>query len=171
MFTLHTHYDTATLAAMAKALRKTLRRKKNRRTRTLGMIVALLGAALMIGDLLTGDFGLHSIITLIACAAMVLVLIFEDSINAYFAQKKLLHTNAVGDTTFKEDCYTAVTQAGTTDWKYENILLIAQNERYLIFILGPNHGQAYDKTTLQGGSWEEFAAFISQKCSRDIEQI
>ena len=47
-FTTATDYDMKTLTAMAKALRKTVRKKKSRRAHIFGWIVVLLGTLLLL---------------------------------------------------------------------------------------------------------------------------
>ena len=42
-FTFETVYDQRAMTAMARALRKTVRRKRNRRVRIFGIIAAVLG--------------------------------------------------------------------------------------------------------------------------------
>ena len=46
-FTTATDYDMKTLTAMAKALRKTVRKRKSRRAHIFGWIVVLLGTLLL----------------------------------------------------------------------------------------------------------------------------
>ena len=47
-FTTATDYDMKTLTAMAKALRKTVRKRKSRRAHIFGWIVVLLGTLLLL---------------------------------------------------------------------------------------------------------------------------
>lgn len=47
-FTTTTDYDMKTLTAMARALRKTVRKKRSRRTHIFGWIVVLLGTFLLL---------------------------------------------------------------------------------------------------------------------------
>ncbi len=171
MFTLHTEYNAATLAVLAKALRRTLRKKKNRITRIFGWVVCALALLLIYDDFKNNTVMLHTALTGAAVTIMALTLLFEDKINGYFASKRLLPITASGDTTFEEDSYTSVTPGGQTTWKYENVEAICENDRYIVFVIGKSHGQLYDKTTLQGGSVEEFVSFICRRCSLKIVKI
>ena len=171
MFTAHTEYNAKTLSVLAKALRRTLRKKKNKRTHLFGWIVCAVAALLILDDFWHDTVMLHTAFIGAAAAIMVLTLLFEDKINGYFASRRLLPIAAVGDTTFEQEHYTSVTPAGETTWKYENIVALCESERYFVFVVGNNHGQLFDKTTLQGGSEEEFRSFICHRCGEKIVKI
>ena len=55
-FTTTTDYDMKTLTAMARALRKTVRKKRSRRTHIFGWIVVLLGTFLLLPPALQTQF-------------------------------------------------------------------------------------------------------------------
>ena len=171
MFTLHTEYNAKNLAVLARALRRTLRKKKNRTTHIFGWIICALAALLILDDIRQGTVMLHTALIAAAGACVAGTLLFEDKINGFLASKRLLPIAASGDTTFDEDSYTSVTPAGQTTWKYENIEAVCESDRYIVLIVGKSHGQLYDKTTLQGGTVEEFVSFICRRCSRKIVKI
>lgn len=171
MFTIHTEYNAKNLAVLAKALRRTLRKKKNRRTHIFGWIVCAVAVLLILDDFWHDTVMLHTAFIGAAAAIMVLTLLFEDKINGYFASKRLLPITATGDTTFEQDSYTSVSPAGQTTWKYENIVALCESEQYFVFVVGKSHGQLFDKATLQGGSEQEFRDFICSRCSCEIVKI
>ena len=76
---------------MAKCLRKTIRKKKSKRSHIFGWLVVVLAVLL---SFVSGDEGfvidLRTIITWTAGAAIVIALVFEDQINGYFARKRML---------------------------------------------------------------------------------
>ena len=86
-FTFETQYNAKTMATMAKALRKTIRRKHSRRSHLFGWIVTVLGLFLVVANFAL-DF--RTIVTLVAVLAIVIALVFEDTINGYMAKKRLL---------------------------------------------------------------------------------
>ena len=60
------------------------------------------------------------------------------------------------------------TAAGSTQWKYENVAYIAEDQNYFIFIFDQRYAQVYDKNSLQGGSAEEFRAFLMDRTGKEI---
>ena len=90
-FTTATDYDMKTLTAMAKALRKTVRKRKSRRAHIFGWIVVLLGTLLLLPPA-GSSFSISgkTLLTLAAVLAILLTFIFEDRLNGYFARKRLL---------------------------------------------------------------------------------
>ena len=163
-FTTATDYDMKTLTAMAKALRKTVRKRKSRRAHIFGWIVVLLG---------TSSFSISgkTLLTLAAVLAILLTFIFEDRLNGYFARKRLLPGTESAVSVFKEDSYHTETRSGQTDWPYDRIVAMAELPDCFILILGENHAQAYDKARLKGGSPEEFARFLEARTGLSIVRI
>ena len=172
-FHFTTVYDRACLTAMAKGLRKTVRRKRSRRTHLLGYlliaVVLLLWLPIFAGRR-SADFG--DIISLIVIVVMAVVLWKEDSLNALLAQKRMLPSSRRAEATFTDSGYRNVTEAAVTEWNYENIPLAAICDvgDYVVFALNKTLAQAYDKRTLTGGSAEEFYSFIKEKTGKTVEK-
>ena len=86
-FKFNTEYNLTALTAMAKTLRKTVRKRKNTASRIFGCVVIVLALILIIPF---GDerfvLNFNRIITLAAAIVILAVLLFEDKINAYFAK-------------------------------------------------------------------------------------
>ena len=83
-FVFETTYDQRAISEMAKALRKTIRKKRNKRTHILGWLVILFAILISIPEkgeqfVVTGS----AVLTWIVVFIMILVLIFEDKINGY----------------------------------------------------------------------------------------
>ena len=119
-FTTATDYDMKTLTAMAKALRKTVRKRKSRRAHIFGWIVVLLGTLLLLPPA-GSSFSISgkTLLTLAAVLAILLTFIFEDRLNGYFARKRLLPGTESAVSVFKEDSYHTETRSGQTDWPYD----------------------------------------------------
>ena len=172
-FHFTTVYDQACLTAMAKALRKTVRRKHSRRTSVFGWAVVLFVVALWL-PIVTGrrsaDFG--DWISLFAAAMVAFVLLREDSLNASLAQKRMLPSSRRAEATFTDSGYRNVTEAAVTEWSYENIPLAAICDvgDYVVFALNKTFAQAYDKRSLTGGSIDEFYRFIEGKTGKTVEK-
>ncbi len=105
-FTFETIYDQKALKAMANALRKTVRKKRSRRSHIGGLIVCILGLLL---TLIPGEDGIvidfKTIFTWVIIGVMIVVLIWEDAINGYIAGKRMLKGTEVSATIFNEDGY------------------------------------------------------------------
>lgn len=170
--TFETTYDQKTLCTMARALRKTVRKKHSRRSHIIGWCIVVLGLLL---SLLPGEDGFavtgKTLLTWLVAAVVAVTLIWEDRINGYFADKRALPGMKVTAAAFDEEGYTTVNEAGETRWKYENIQTVAETAEYFVFILNVNHGQAYRKQSIAGGTAEEFRAFLAEKLGKPVEQI
>ena len=173
-FHFTTVYDRACMTAMAKALRKTVRRRHSRRTHLFGWLL-MLAVFLLWLPIFAGrrsaDFG--DIVSLIVIFVVAFVLWKEDSLNAMLAQKRMLPSSRRAEATFTDSGYRNVTEAAVTEWNYENIPLAAICDvgDYIVFALNKTFAQAYDKRSLNGGSIEAFYAFIAQKTGQAVEKI
>ncbi len=167
-FTIETHYTPKALASMAKALRKTVRKKHSRRSHICGWIVTGIALLLVIGNFAL-DF--RTLITSIAALMLILALIFEDRINGYIAGKRLLPGTEISASVFTDSGFTSATEIGKTEWKYDKIAVLAETPDFFVFIFSMNHAQVYDKKTLQGGSTDDFRRFIENAVGKPILSI
>lgn len=154
---------------MAKALRKTIRRKHSRRSHVFGWIITAFALLMAFSGGFVLDF--RTVITLVAVLAIVSALLFEDRLNAAIAKKRLLPGTEKAVSVFRENDFTTTTEAGITEWNYEKILGIAETEHFFVFILSVSHAQLYDKRSLQGGSVEAFRIFIEETTGKTIQNI
>ncbi|MBQ2753683.1 MAG: YcxB family protein [Firmicutes bacterium] len=171
-FIFETLYDQKALSIMARALRKTIRKKHSKRSHIFGILIIILAILLSFkgnteGFTLTSNF----IITWIVIIIMVLALIFEDSLNAFFAKKRALPGTEKAVTTFKEDVYVSETNAGRTEFFYGNINILAESDGYFIFVFNQNHAQLFDKNNIVQGTSDEFRKFITEKTGKEIQKI
>ena len=171
-FTFETTYNQKAMNTMARALRKTVRKKHSRRSHIFGWIITVLAVLLVLP---IGErevvFNFRTVITWAVIVIIVATLLFEDWINGYIARKRMLPGTAFALCTFGEDDYVSETKAGKTEWKYENIETIAETKNYFVFLFGKNHAQVYDKSSLQGGSIEEFRTFLMKKTEKEIWSV
>lgn len=170
-FAFETMYNQRALTALAKAVRKTTRAKRSKKSRIAAVVVILLGAALIVNDILNSNFDFKTFITLLAVAAMVFVLPFEDSLNAYLAGKRMVKGTETAKAEFKTESFISHTEAGTTEFNYSIIQAVAETGDYIIFVLDKNHAQAYDVTSLINGTKEQFIEFIEQKTGKKVQKI
>ena len=89
-FKITTAYTQKALRIMAKALRKTSRKKHSRRSHIFGWIVAAF--ALLMSLPLGESFVISAktVVTWLVAAVLIAVLIWEDAINGYMAGKRML---------------------------------------------------------------------------------
>ena len=164
LFSFETDYDRNTFISMARALRMTVRKKHSKRSHVLGLAVAFLGVASII---LWGP----KLLTIAATAVIILVLIFEDKLNAWVAMRRMLKGMEKVRSDFYEDRYVSATDIGTTEWHYDKIKAIAEDKDYFIFLFSESHTQAYDKRKMTGGSGADFRNFIMQKAGLNVQRI
>jgi len=167
-FKFETKYDQKAFTTMARTLRKTVRRKRSRKSHVFGWIVVTLALLLVFAG--EGGFVLNmkSVLTLAVAAIMILTLIWEDAINGYVALKRTLPGTDRSTCTFYEDGYISVTDMGKTEWSYEKPMMIAESGNYFVFIFSNSHAQLYDKRAISGGTVEEFRAFIEEKTGKKL---
>lgn len=171
-FVFETVYDRKALAAMCKALRKTVRRKHSRRSHIFGWIVMILGLLLTLplgneNYEITGK----NIFTWVILLVMFLVLLFEDQLNGFIAKKRMLKGTEKGTVTFLEEEFISETEVGTTHWNYDRILILAEDRRYITFVFSQNHAQCYDKLGLKEGELDAFRNFIEGVTNKKIAKI
>ena len=169
-YKIKTSYGQAACTAMARALRKTVRKKRSIRSRILGIAIILLGALVTIGGIGDGITA-NAIVTWAAMAVVAVTLIFEDSLNAYIARKRMLRGSDVVESEFDADGYTTTAPAAQSRWGYQNIVALADTGRYIVFVLGTLHAQVYDKEGFVEGEPGEFLDFLSQRTGLEIKRI
>lgn len=171
-FKFETAYNQEAITIMAKALRKTIRKKRSKHSHIFGLLVVVFAVLLTlpIGDKeFTLDF--RTIITWLVSAILLFVLLFEDKINGYVARKRMLPGLNKAIVTFYEDCYCSETEIGKSEFKYNNIIMLAETDGYFVFLFSQSHAQVYDKKSITGGTIEEFRGFIQGVTGREIQVI
>lgn len=171
-FKCETAYNQEAVSDMAKAIRKTARRKRSKRSHIFGVITIILALLL---TLPLGDkafvFDFRTIFTWFVAAILFFTLIFEDKINGYIARKRMMPGLAKAIVTFKEDGYHSETEVGSSDFKYSTIALLAETKDYFVFIFSQSHAQVYSKKSITGGTIEEFREFITNVTGKEIQKV
>lgn len=171
-FQFETAYDQKGLTAMARALRKTIRKKRSRRSHIFGWcIVALAILLVAVGRLLDEPWTLRDTLNCGVGVILIAVLLTEDRVNAFFAKKKLLSGTSFAKCVFGEESYTSTTEVAATEFHYEAVQQVCETADYFVLLLSRQHGQIYDKASLSGGTAEEFRTFITEKTGKPIEYI
>ncbi|MBE6542178.1 MAG: YcxB family protein [Ruminococcaceae bacterium] len=171
-FKFETAYNQEALTVMAKTIRKTARKKRNRRSHIFGVIVIILALLLTLplGDReFVIDF--RTILTWLVVAILIFTLIFEDRINGYVARKRMMPGLDKAVVTFSEDGYHSETEIGTSEFKYNTIMMLAETADYFVFVFSQSHAQVYNKKSITGGTVEEFREFIKNATGKEIQNI
>ena len=171
-YTFETLYNQEALTIMAKCLRKTVRRKKSKRSHFLGWIVVILAVILSVAsDAESFAIDFKKVITWTAALAIVVSFIFEDWLNGYFAKKRMLKGTEKSTSTFDTEtpnAFISETAIGKSEFSYDKVAQIAETERYFVFIFSENHAQVYDKVSISGGTVDEFREFISKVTNKTV---
>lgn len=168
-FAFETQYNAKTMASMAKALRRTIRKKHSRRSHIFGWIVTVLALLLLISKGFAFDF--RAIVTFIAILAILTALLFEDRINGYVAKKRLLPGTEKTVTIFSERGFVSITEIGKSEWNYDKVIMIAETTDFFVFIFSASHAQLYDKRHLRGGTADDFRRFIEAATEKQVQPI
>ena len=171
-FCCETAYNQEAISVMAKVIRKTVRKKRSKRSHVFGFIVIIFALLLTLplgNENFVLDF--RTIITWIVTAILLFTLIFEDKINGYVARKRMLPGLTKANVTFREDGYHSETELGSSDFKYDTIALLAETKDYFVFIFGQNHAQIYSKKSITGGSVEEFRSFLMDVTGKEMQIV
>ena len=171
-FTFETNYDKKTLTALAKAMRKTIRKKKNRRTHIFGWIIIVIGLLLSLpkgNEVYT--VGANEIVTWAACGMILIVLLFEDRMNGALSAKRMAPGNDKMSAFFGEEGYHSKSDLGSSDWHYDKIDALAETKDYFVFLIGDRHGQILEKARMTGGTVDEFRSFIEEKTGKKMQYV
>ena len=165
-FQMHTTYDRPAMTVMARAVRKTVNRK---RTRLIHIwIYAVLLLVIFCAIPLDGTLTSSNIICALVAVFMLATRVLEDYIDGWVAYRYVLPGTEQVDATFTPERYCTKSEISTTKWSYETIAAVAESPRYFIFILSQKYAQIYDKTTMTGGNCEQFRALLETATGKPI---
>ena len=174
-YTFTTTYDKKALTAMAKCLRKTVRRKRSRRSHALGwaaVALAVLVTAMPAEEPVAVDGRI--LLTWAVVAVMLLAMLFEDRLNGFIGGLRMLKGTEAAAAVFdteQPDGFTSETAVGKSEFFYSSITALAETEDYFVFLYGANHAQVYAKSSLQGGTAEEFRAFLESVTGKPFAAV
>lgn len=166
-----TVYDQKALTAMARGLRRTVRKKHNRISRVIAVIIIALGLVTGIAPALLEPGEGVQWMCLFVAVLLTAVLCTEDWVNGFFAGRKNLPGTVETEAVFEDGGYSTSTRIGTTAWKYEAIRAIAESERYLVFVFSSRHAQVHDKMGITQGTPEELTALVAEKTGLPITKL
>lgn len=173
-FHFTTYYDREALTDMSRALRKTVRKGHSTRSHIFGWIVAVIGLLLLLPlDGQPFEISFKTIATAVAVLVLLFVLIKEDTINGYFALRRQLPQLLSSKTVFStaEAVYHSSTEVGNSEFRYDNLIALAETTKFFVFIFSKSHAQVYDKSSITGGTIEAFRKFIQEITGLPIQKV
>ncbi len=168
IFEINTCYTQKELAVISKALRKTLRKKKNKRINIFSIAIIIFALCMIISERTL----LSTISNITPVIVLSIVLVFQDKINGFFAYKKAIKGLENIKTIFTDDTYTSIaSNMAQTQWKYSSVQCVAEDDNYIVFLIDDKHGQIYDKNEIDDDKLEQFRKFIEEKTNKKIIRI
>lgn len=165
---IETKFDLPAMKALARGLRKTIRKKRSRRSHIFGCIVVALGAMLLLS---ATEINAKLIVTTLAVAAILLAFCFEDTLNALIALRRGIPGLHSTEAVFDAQGYTSKTEIGESKFYYENINFLAETKDYFLLIIGPNHGQVYSKAGIREGSLDALRSLLEERTGKCFETV
>ena len=172
-FQVHSSYGHKALKTMVRALRKTARRKWSVALRVFGWFAVTLFALAEIALAALGafSFGFSDALAFLVVGVMVVLLLFEDDLNAWIAAFTVIPGGKDADTRFASDAYTVTTQTAETRWDYGAVTTFCETPDSFVFLLGKRHGQQFPKAGFSEGTPEEFRGFIAEKTGLSVRYV
>lgn len=171
-FSFQTVYDHGALTAIARALRKTYRKKNSVIMRIL--MVLLLAVGIYSSTPLGGkefSFTAGNLISYATLLVVFITLIWEDAVNAVFAKRRLPRGEYVVDAVFDDDGFTIGNDENKTYCAYQRVKHLAETKYFYIFIFNEHHAEIFDKDGLSGITEEEFCDFICTKTEKEFQKV
>lgn len=160
------------LTAMARALRKTLRRRRSLLVHLFGWTAAALGF-LRAFAAWRSESGLEAgdCVTLLAALVIAAVSFTEDALNGWLAGRRQLPGTREAEAVFGSQEYACLTRPARTAWAYDQIVCVCETPDYFVFFLSKRHGQIFDKAGFIEGTPDAFREFIAGKTGKSVVYV
>ncbi len=167
-FTIETTVDLRAMAALSRAARKTLGRRRSVAIHIFGWTVLVLDLLLTLLLLLGGEVPW---LNLLVGLVMLGTLLCEDRLNGALGLRMVLPDTRRLTARFTEDGYRHTTPVSESTWHYEQIQAVCETEDYFLLLLGRRHGQVYRKSGFTEGNPEAFRTFLTEKTGLAVQRI
>ena len=164
--TFEMNYNLKAMTAMAKAMRKGLQEEQDKKSKIIGWVFVALTVLIL---LFSANFGWMQIAASILITGFACYLIWQDKVNGYLALRKLPENMRTGKWLFREDGYFSDTEAGESDYSYENIFIMVESQGYMILVFHEGNAHIIDLSTIQGGTVQDFRRLLRKKTSLTIQ--
>lgn len=180
-FTFVTDYDQKALTTLAKVLRKTTRRVSSIISRVVcGAFVVMMLPGILIPALLMfteGEAMSVEVLLLgysclgICLLVVILPIVFSDYLVGFQARKHMQPGTEKATAIFSAEGYISITNAAKTEFRYDSMSYISETTDYFVFVMGKNHGMVFSKSSISGGTVEDFRRFIEEKTNKELLRI
>lgn len=180
-FTFVTDHDRKSFTALARVLRKTTRRASSITSSVIGgVFIAMMLPAILVmlmsmsadGKTVTVDALLKGLPCMVIFLSVVVVpVFFDDLLTGFLARKQMQPGTERSTAVFSLDGYTITTSVAKTEFQYDNILYISETTDYFVFVMGRNHGVIFSKSSISGGTPEDFRRFIEERTNKKLLKI
>ena len=167
-FTFDLHYNQKAMTVMARAIRAGLQEEQDKKSKIIGWVFVALTVLIL---LFSERFGWMQIAACILIAGFAAYLIWQDPVNGYLALKKLPQKMRTGKWLFREEGYFSDTEAGESDYSYENIFIMVESQGYMILVFHEGKAHVIDMSTIQGGTADDFRRMLRRKTSLPIQKV
>lgn len=167
-FTFDMNYNQKAMTAMAKAIRKGLQEEQDKKSKIIGWVFVALTVLIL---LFSKTFGWMQIAASVIIAVFAAYLIWQDQVNGYFAMKKLPEKMRTGKWLFREDGYFSDSEAGESDYSYQNIFMMVESQGYMILVFHEGKAQIIDLSTIQGGTAADFRKLLRRQTNLSIHTV
>lgn len=168
-YVVQTTVDRRAMTALAKAARKTLRRRRSRLVHTFGMAVTAVMLALALGRRMAGDGAWW--VNLALALLMLAVIRSEDAVNGLIGLRQVQPGAREVTAEFSGGHYVHRAGDAVSRWQYEDVLAVCETGEYFILLLDSRRGQIYAKKGFTRGAPMAFRDFISRKTGKMIVYI
>ena len=165
-FTFEMNYNQKAMTAMAKAIRKGLQEEQDKKSKIIGWALVALTVFIL---LFSANFGWVQIAASVFITVFACYLIWQDHVNGFLALKKLPAKMRSGKWLFREDGYFSDTEAGESDYSYENIFMMVESQNYMMLVFHEGTAHIIDLSTIQGGTVQDFRRLLRKKTSLTIQ--
>lgn len=166
-FTFDLNYDQKAMTIMAQAMRKGLQEEQDKRSKIIGWVFIALTVLIL---LTSKTFGWMQIAACILIAGFAAYLIWQDQVNGWLALRKLPEKMRKGRWLFREDGYFSDTEAGESDYSYNNIFLMVESQGYMMLVFHEATAHIIDMSTIQGGTAAEFRKLLRRQTNLTIQE-
>ena len=167
---IKTTYDSKAMTDLTRVV-KSLRAGKEKFVRFLGWLLVVLGIVMGPGVCLVGmkPWSQFNWMAPVISVVLFFILRNDEKFNASSAWRNIPVKQRENVTTFGEEEFVAVTQAGETHWPYKKIYRMFETEDYFILLQNKNGGQVFDKKGFEKGSPAKFKTFMEEKTGKTVE--
>ena len=167
-FTFDLNYNQKAMTAMARAIRKSLQEEQDRKSKILGWIFVVMAILIL---LFSDTFGWMQSVASILIACFAAYLIWQDHVNAFLAMRKLPVKMRSGKWLFREDGYFSDTEAGESDYSYNNIFMMVESQGYMILVFHEGKAHIIDLSTIQGGTAADFRRLLRRQTNLTVQEV